>query len=55
MEETIDVAAEEVVETSDQTTVQPRINEKELRKVVKKYKRYIKSNLREIRRVENES
>jgi hypothetical protein len=55
MEEVIDVSAQEVIEDNEKVTVQPRINEKELRKVIKQYKRYRKSAIAEIRRLDSNS
>lgn len=56
IEETIDVEAQEVVESPEvepQTPfIQPKINQKELNKIVKKYKRYRKSTLAEVRRLD---
>jgi len=56
MEETIDVTAQEVVESPEvepQTPfINPTINDKEFRKVIKQYKRYRKSIFAEIRRLD---
>jgi len=55
-EETIDINAEEVVESPEVEPQTPflntKINEKELRKVMKQYKRYRKSIFAEIRRLD---
>jgi hypothetical protein len=55
-EQTIDIEAQEVVELPEvepQTPfINPKINEKELKKVMKRYKRYRKSTLAEIRRLD---
>lgn len=54
MDEIIDVTAEEVLESSHQPKPLDKsmINQKELRKVIKQYKRYRKSTLSEIRRLD---
>jgi hypothetical protein len=55
-EEIIDTTAQEVVESPEvepQTPfINPKINQSELRKVIKQYKRYRKSTLAEIRRLD---
>lgn len=55
-EETIDIDAQEVVESPEVDPQTPflnaKINEKELRKIVKEYNRYRKSTLAEIRRLD---
>lgn len=53
-EEIIDINAQEVVESSEEKSQPPvvRINDKELAKVFKQYKRYRKSSLAEIRRLD---
>jgi len=55
-EQTIDIEAQEVVESPEvepQTPfINPKINQSELRKVIKQYKRYRKSTLAEIRRLD---
>jgi len=55
-EETIDIQAQEVVESPEvepQTAfINPKLNNKELRKVIKQYKRYRKSIFAEIRRLD---
>lgn len=53
-EQTIDIEAQEVVESPEVETELPqiRINPKELAKVLKEYKRYRKSTLAEIRRLD---
>jgi len=55
-EETIDIEAQEVVESPEVDPQTPflnaKINEKELRKVIKQYKRYRKSTLAEVRRLD---
>jgi hypothetical protein len=55
-EQTIDIEAQEVVESPEvdpQTPfIEPKINQKELNKIIKKYKRYRKSTLAEIRRLD---
>jgi len=60
MEETIiDVSAEEIVENDQLENIpsiddiKANINKKELNKIIKKYKRYRKSTLAEIRRLDN--
>lgn len=55
-EETIDIEAQEVVESPEveqQTPViNTQINQKELRKIIKQYNRYRKSTFAEIRRLD---
>ena len=55
-EQTIDIEAQEVVESPEvepQTPfIEPKINQKELNKIIKKYKRYRKSTLAEVRRLD---
>jgi hypothetical protein len=55
-EQTIDIEAQEVVESPEVEPQTPfintKINEKELKKVMKQYKRYRKSTLAEIRRLD---
>lgn len=53
-EQTIDIDAQEVVESPgvEPQTPMLRINDKELSKVLKQYKRYRKSTLAEIRRLD---
>lgn len=53
-EQTIDIEAQEVVESPEVEPQTPmlRINDKELSKVLKKYKRYRKSTLAEVRRLD---
>lgn len=53
-EQTIDIEAQEVVESPEVETELPqiKINQKELAKVLKEYKRYRKSTLAEIRRLD---
>jgi len=55
-EQTIDIEAQEVVESPEvepQTPfIKSKISEKEMKKIIKKYKRYRKSNLFEIRRLD---
>jgi hypothetical protein len=55
-EEIIDIEAQEVVESPEvepQTPfIQSKINQKELNKIIKKYKRYRKSTLAEVRRLD---
>ena len=55
-EQTIDIEAQEVVESPEvepQTPfVNTKVNEKELNKIIKKYKRYRKSTLAEVRRLD---
>lgn len=55
-DQTIDIEAQEVVESpeveSESPLINAKINEKELRKVIKKYNRYRKSSLAEIRRLD---
>jgi len=51
-EQTIDIDAQEVVESPEVDTPNVRINPKELAKVMKKYKRYRKSTFAEIRRLD---
>lgn len=55
-EEIIDIEAQEVVESPEVEPQTPminaKINEKELRKVWKQYKRYRKSTLAEVRRLD---
>jgi hypothetical protein len=53
-EQTIDIEAQEVVESPEVEPQTPmlRINDKELAKVLKQYKRYRKSTLAEIRRLD---
>lgn len=52
----IDIEAQEVVETPEvepQTPfIETKINQKEMKKIMKKYNRYRKSNLFEIRRLD---
>lgn len=54
IKETIDIQAQEVVESPEVEPQTPmfRINDKELAKVLKQYKRYRKSTLAEIRRLD---
>jgi hypothetical protein len=55
-EETIDIQAQEVVESPEVDPQTPflnaKINEKELKKVIKQYNRYRKSIFAEIRRLD---
>jgi len=55
-EETIDIEAQEVVESPEVDPQTPflnaKINEKELRKVMKKYNRYRRSIFAEVRRLD---
>jgi hypothetical protein len=51
-EQTIDIDAQEVVESPEVEVPNVRINPKELAKVLKEYKRYRKSTLAEIRRLD---
>lgn len=55
-EETIDIQAQEVVESPEVDPQTPflnaKINEKELKKIIKQYNRYRKSSLAEIRRLD---
>jgi hypothetical protein len=53
-EQTIDIEAQEVVESPEVEPQNPniRINQKELAKVLKQYKKYRKSTLAEIRRLD---
>lgn len=53
-EEIIDIEAQEVIESPEVEPQTPmlRINDKELSKVLKKYKRYRKSTLAEVRRLD---
>jgi len=55
-EQTIDIEAQEVVELPEVEPQTPflntKINEKELKKVMKQYKRYRKSILAEVRRLD---
>jgi uncharacterized phage-associated protein len=55
-EEIIDIEAQEVVESPEVEPQTPminaKINDKELRKVWKQYKRYRKSTLAEVRRLD---
>lgn len=53
-EQIVDIEAQEVVESPevDPQTPMFRINDKELSKVLKKYKRYRKSALAEVRRLD---
>lgn len=56
-EETIDIEAQEVVESPEVDPLTPfldksMVNQKELRKVIKQYKRYRKSIFAEIRRLD---
>jgi hypothetical protein len=55
-EQIIDIEAQEVVESPEVEPQTPfintKINEKELKKVMKQYKRYRKSTLAEIRRLD---
>ena len=55
-EQIIDIEAQEVVESPEVEPQTPfintKINEKELKKIMKQYKRYRKSNLFEIRRLD---
>lgn len=55
-EETIDIEAQEVVESPEVDPQTPflnaHINQKEFNKLVKKYKRYRKSTLAEVRRLD---
>jgi len=55
-EQTIDIEAQEVVESPEvepQTPfIESKINEKEMKKIIKKYKRYRKSILAEVRRLD---
>jgi hypothetical protein len=60
MEETIiDVSAEEIVEDNslenipDIKDIKAKINQKELNKVIKKYKKYRRSIFAEINRIDN--
>lgn len=56
IEQTIDIEAQEVVELPEVEPQTPfintKINEKKLKQVVKQYKRYRKSNIFEIRRLD---
>ena len=56
IEQTIDIEAQEVVESPEVEPQTPfintKINEKELKKVMKQYKRYRKSILAEVRRLD---
>ena len=56
IEQTIDIEAQEVVESPEVDPQTPfinsKINEKELKKVMKQYKRYRKSTLAEVRRLD---
>lgn len=55
-EQTIDIEAQEVVESPEvdpQTPfIEPKINQKELNKIIKKYKRYRRSIIAEVRRLD---
>jgi hypothetical protein len=55
-EQTIDIEAQEVVESPEVEPQTPlintKINEKELKKIMKRYKRYRRSILAEIRRLD---
>jgi hypothetical protein len=55
-EQTIDIEAQEVVESPEVEPQTPflntKINEKELKKIMKKYKRYRRSTLAEVRRLD---
>jgi hypothetical protein len=53
-EQTIDIDAQEVVESPEveQPLINAKINQKELRKIMKEYNRYRKSTLAEIRRLD---
>ena len=55
-DQTIDIEAQEVVESTEvepqNPFVQPNINQKEFKKIIKKYKRYRKSTLFEVRRLD---
>jgi len=55
-EQTIDIEAQEVVESPEVEPQTPfintKVNEKELNKIIKKYKRYRKSTLAEVRRLD---
>jgi hypothetical protein len=55
-EQTIDIEAQEVVESPEGEPQTPflntKINEKELKKIMKKYKRYRRSTLAEVRRLD---
>jgi hypothetical protein len=51
-DEIIDVTAQEVVEPLTPFLDKSMVNQKELRKVIKQYKRYRKSTLSEIRRLD---
>ncbi len=55
-EETIDIDAQEVVESPEVDPQTPflnaKINDKELKKVIKQYNRYRKSTFAEIRRLD---
>lgn len=55
-EETIDIEAQEVVESPEVDPQTPflnaHVNQRELSKVIKQYKRYRKSTLAEIRRLD---
>jgi hypothetical protein len=55
-EQIIDIEAQEVVESPEVEPQTPfintKINEKELKKVMKQYKRYRKSTLAEVRRLD---
>ena len=56
-EETIDIDAQEVVESPEVEPHSPflnaKVNQKELKKVIKQYNRYRKSIFAEIRRLDN--
>jgi hypothetical protein len=56
IEQTIDIEAQEVVESPEVEPQTPflntKINEKELKKIMKKYKRYRRSTLAEVRRLD---
>lgn len=57
----IDVSAEEIIEnntledTPDMESIKAKINQKELKKVIKQYKRYRRSIFAEIRRIDNQN
>ena len=55
-EQTIDIEAQEVVESPEVEPQTPflntKINEKELKKIMKRYKRYRRSALAEVRRLD---
>jgi len=56
-EETIDITAQEVIESpeveQETPAINAKINQQELKKIIKQYNRYRRSTFAEIRRLDN--